>query len=190
MSGILSPFPGLAASAFTEILTDGEAVVNRAVASTAAALTSGNVQLAYFTAQKTELCSFLSTVTGGTAAGVPTFGGVGLYSVAANGNLTLLSSSGDLHATIWAGTFTEYKVALSPVVSKTAGQLYAVGALSVATTPPALVGASSAGFYFTQAPSRMAVLTGQATLPASITSGSLVGGPNFGLIIQAIVEPS
>jgi hypothetical protein len=176
MSGL---YPG-------EQLTSGEAIFSRIAAQGSASLTSGAVLFSYWTAATSGQASTVITYTAGTAAGTPTYGAVGIYSVDSAGDLTLLASTGDLHATLWAATFTRYPSALQTVFNRVSGQRYAVGCLSVAATSPALGGLSGTGTYLNEAPTLASTLSGQSVLPASVPAGSLSGMYEM---FAAVVQP-
>jgi hypothetical protein len=172
-----------------EPLDSGEALMLRLLANSVQALNTGNVQFSYWTACKTETCTFVTTSTGDRASASPSYSAVGIYSVAANGNLTRVASTGDLHASMWTSTYTDYKASLGAGFSKQAGKRYALAALTVDATPAKLLCANPSGLYYSRTPIMMSVLTGQTTLPASVTSGSMTSGPTYGMVIQGVVEP-
>jgi hypothetical protein len=157
-------------------LTAGEATMDRReTVSAASTLSAGSLRLTYFTARKTETVANVRTITGTTAAAGATLCRVGVYSVAANGDLTLVASCASDTA-LWSATSTRYTKALSASFVKKRGQRYAVGCLVVgATTAPNVHGQSSlhadeAG----EAPRLCGVLTGQTDLPSSVAAGSVV----------------
>lgn len=140
-------------------------------------MTSGVLRFAYFTPPATTVVSKCVTSTGGTAAGAtPTLCRVGLYSVAANGDLTLVASMAN-DTTMWASTNTEYEKNLSASYTVVGGQRYAAAALCVTgTTPPNLFGAvpsHGASAVFARAPRLAAIVNSQTDLPASVSVGSL-----------------
>jgi hypothetical protein len=169
-----------------EALTSGEAIYPRVIASGSAPLATGTVALTYWTAATSGTATTVTTQAGGTAAAGLTYAAVGVYSVAANGNLTLLASTADLHTTLWIATYTTYASALSSSFVRVAGQRYAVGFLAVGTTPPVLAGTNPGGTFTGLSPILAASVTGQATLPASVAAGSLSAGNNMP---EAVVSP-
>jgi len=123
--------------------TRGEEVMSRLFCTATPPLSSGTLVLSYFTAAKTELISTIECMVN-TAASGGTYAGMGLYTVAANGNLTLVAK-GEA-TTLWTSAFQPVngfntKIGLTAPYQKVAGQRYAVGALFVGTTAPALVSA-------------------------------------------------
>lgn len=145
------------------------------------ATTSGAVRLVYFTPGQNTTVSTILTYSGSTAAGAtPSLVRVGLYTVASNGDLTLVARSASDTA-MYAGTQTEYPKALDTTGGYPAsytlvpGTRYA-GAVIVVTgaTAPTLTGATgipAAGLA--RAPRLTAAFTGQTDLPTSIATGSL-----------------
>lgn len=106
---------------------------------------------------------------------------MGIYSVAANGDLTLVASTPN-DTTLFAATFTSYSKALSAALNKVAGQRYALGLIVVtAAAIPSFIGwagvnASIFQATMLQSPTLAARMNGQVNLPANIPVGSLTGG--------------
>lgn len=158
-------------------LTAGEGTMRRRnIVSTAVATSTGSLRLSYFTARKTETITSLRLISGGTAAGAtPSLVRAGVYTVADNGDLTLVASIAN-DTTIFANISTAYTRALSASLAKAAGQRYAVGILVVtAAAAPTVLGnnfvaASEAG----QAPRLCAAFHGQTDLPASVTNAQAI----------------
>lgn len=168
-----------------EVLASGEAIFARVDALSTITLVSGTLALSYWTAVTSGQPLSVITATVDTAASGLTYAALGVYSVDANGNLTLIGSTGDQHSSLWVSTFATYTTALS--FARQAGQRYALGALAIGTTPPKL---GAAGDYFAfgpYAPTIFASLSGQSALPASISAGSLSMGQSTG--VEAIVTP-
>lgn len=164
-----------------DVITAGEFVPARRWANqTANALpASGTVAFGYWTADKTEAITTVTTYTGNTAAGAtPTLCRVGIYSVAANGDLTLITATTNDTA-LWAATFSTYAKALAATFNKVAGVRYATGILIVSGAAiPLMVSASYGGSVVQSATSGVAPaivtnLTGQTDLPSSVAVGSL-----------------
>jgi hypothetical protein len=135
--------------------------------------------LSYFVAEKYEDITTLTLYTAGTAAATTTLIRYGVYSVASNGNITLVASTVNDTALL-AATNTAYPKALSATWTKTPGTRYAVGMLFVGTTAPTMVqlGTQSStpivNLYDTDYPISGAV-AGQTDLPASVASASVTG---------------
>jgi hypothetical protein len=164
--------PGTWATPYTHTnLTSGESIIDRLNVSGAGQPDSGTVFLSYFTAIKTETCNKVVTATNGTAASGLTTAALGIYSVASNGNLTLLSSVSD--TTMWTSTYTTYTRNWGVSFSKVAGVRYAFAVLAAGSTTPSL-NYSIPGFSGI-APILLGTVTGQTSLPSTISSGS-VGG--------------
>lgn len=141
--------------------------------------------LNYFTAKRTETITQASLMTGSTAAAAtPTLIRFAVYSVAANGDLTLMNSTVN-DTTLFSATFTVYTKAYSASFSKVAGQEYALGLLIVsAAAMPQLRGLQfpAAGLDGTEnrrKPIINAIVTSQADLPSTFADASL-GNPAGG----------
>lgn len=136
---------------------------------------SGVVRFCYLVARRTEPITQVMLPSGNTAAGAtPTLVKFGVYSVAANGDLTLLAATASDTA-IFAGAQTDYVRALTSTITVNEGQLYAIAAIVVtAATAPTVIGnlIATPNLNF-QNPRLTASLTGQSDLPASVTAGSL-----------------
>lgn len=144
---------------------------------------SGAIRFSYFTPQATTAVTKAITITGSTAAAAtPTLCRIGLWSVAANGDLTLVASTAN-DTSLWSSTFTEYATNLSATYTLIGGQRYATGGLVVsATTVPNIMGFSSisgAATTFARDPRVAGTITGQSDLPASITAGSIANVNTF-----------
>jgi hypothetical protein len=157
-------------------LAVGESTIPRYLAT----LTTGNpgtgrLTLAYFTATKAETVTSIKTITGGTAAAAtPTLCKMGVYSVADNGDLTLVGQTAN-DTTLFAAASTAYTRALATSFTKVAGQRYAFAQLVVtAAASPTFVSSPGGNNAETGVAPRMSgSLTGQTDLPASIASGSV-----------------
>jgi hypothetical protein len=170
-------------------LASGEDVMDRRWAnSSSAAMGSGNLKLTYFTAEKSETITQVRILSGATAAGTPTLFRIGIYSVASNGDLTLVASTAN-DTTICDSTFTTYTKSLSASWKKTAGRRYAVGILSVATTAPTTYGYQSASGVQDQSPRLTGSVPSQTDLPSSVTSASITNANNASHAHYAVLLP-
>jgi hypothetical protein len=138
--------------------------------------TSGTLRLSYFTPSQSATIGSLVAVTGSTAAAAtPTFCRIGLYTAAANNDLTLVASIANDTA-LWAAAFTEYSSVLVSPASYTAvaGQRYAFGVLCVsAAAVPSFYGLQTLSTAtFSRPPVLSRSLAGQTDLPSSITHAS------------------
>lgn len=139
---------------------------------------TGTLRLTYFTARKTETTTQIRVWTATTAAGAtPTICRVGLYSIATNGNGTLVASIAN-DTSLFAAASTPYTRSWSVSYAKVAGQLYAMGILVVtAATAPTLMGSApsqaASNEMFNQTPRKSAALASQTDLPGSFTNASL-----------------
>lgn len=165
------------AAALPTVLAAGEATINPDIAS--ASVGSGasqRLQLTYFTATRTETCTQVVFNGSGAAGATPTLVQVGIYSVDASDNLTLVASTPN-DTTLFASASTRYAKAFSSSFVKTAGQRYAVGLLVVTSaTMPTVYGANpfgGSGNSLNTLPRRAGRVSGQASLPSTITAGSV-----------------
>ena len=166
-AGHVHPYSG------AEVLTSGEATYPRLANNGSTVLTTQQVQLIYWTAATSGACTTVTTYTAGTAASGLTYANIGVYSVAGNGDLTLLQSTGDVHAAAWPGTFSHYTGTLTGTFNRVAGTRYAFGILAVGTGPPALYSTGTNQDLMQTAPLLAGNVPGQATLPATVAHGSV-----------------
>lgn len=155
-------------------------------------LTSGTVRLTYLN-PRTPLLSGNVRLLGGAqaAAATPTLVRAGLYSIAANGDGTLVASTAN-DTSLFSVASTRYTKAWSSPIQLMAGAQYAVAQLCVtAATAPNLVGCFFANDAGTSRPETLlspvmaAQLTGQTDLPASFSFGSLL--PTGSLIYSVLL---
>lgn len=138
-------------------------------------LTSGVLQLSYFTAiQDRAGIDNLCVITAGTAGsgGTVTIGKLGLFSVDGSGNLTLMAASTN-DTTMFGAASTVYDKAIT-AQSLTKGSRYAIGVLQVGyTTAPKIYGCVTVGVVFGRTPVKAMQLSGQTDMPSTIAVGSL-----------------
>ena len=174
-----APYTGAAG----DRLTVGEMVPNderlMAMGGTAGPPASGTLYLAYFTASRTETINTLTSYVGNTAAGAtPTLCRMGIYSIASNGDGTLVASIAN-DTTLWSAALTAPARALTASFSKVQGTRYAIATLIVtaAAVPsffgPPLQGAGYIDALLGEAPRRCGQIAAQTDLPASFLVGSL-----------------
>jgi len=109
-----------------------------------------------------------------TAGGVATIARLGLYSVAGNGDLTLLASTTNDTALLTSAWTTKTK-ALDVPVSLVAGNTYAIGYLIVTANAVGSIEGLSGRWDILAIPPRMsAKVEGVAALPASVTAATLL----------------
>ncbi len=185
---IVSAAAGLGSSYLGSPMSTGEEVFPRefCIAAGGGTCATQNLRLRYFTATKTEAITKVQTVAAVAAAATPTLCRIGIYSVASNGNLTLLHSTTNDTA-LWSSNSTLYEKTLNTTFNKVAGTRYAIGALCVTgATAPTLAGASvSSGVLQGIAPRFAGSVSGQTDLPASVAAGSIANSTNnqwFGLV--------
>lgn len=150
------------------LITSGEENMSREVARDSATMTSGVLRIAYWTARKTESITKVRIYSGATAAGAtPTLIRVGIYSVAGNGDLTLIGSTAN-DTTLLAAQNTSYEKALQATFSKVKGTRYAIGVLVVtgATAPTIAANQPTVAAMCSVAPRICGALTAQTDLPA------------------------
>lgn len=105
---------------------------------------SGVCLWSYFIAKRSwAAMKYITLSTAGTAAATPSGIGAkfGLYSVASNGDLTLMDSTASITGGL-TGTYTTKKVALAGGAQNiTAGNVYAIGVIQIGTTSGSTIGA-------------------------------------------------
>lgn len=156
-------------------LTTGESTMRRReITSTGATQTAGSLRLSYFTAEKTELINTVRTMSGSTAAVASTLCRIGVYTVATNGDLTLVASTANDTA-LWSATSTSYGKTFTSSFTKRKKQRYAVGTLVVgATTAPNLMGQSQLlAAEAAQPPRLCGSVSGQTDLPSTVAFASV-----------------
>lgn len=170
-------------STFDNGICPGAESMLRTNALTEQTLPSGQLNLAYFTAKRTETVTNVYAHTGSAAAAAtPTLCRMGLYSVSPTGDLTLVASAAN-DTTKFAATYSLVTMALSASYNLVAGQRYAIGALIVSTAAtPTLLGAFfdlSAGLC-NLSPRISGAIAGESDLPSTILSAAVNGGaPNW-----------
>ncbi len=170
-------------------LTVGQETFSRLLITTASsAPASQSLRLTFFTARKSEVASQVRQWSGTTAAGAtPTLARIGLYSVAANGDIALIASTPN-DTTLYAAASTAYTKAFSVPVAVNAGVRYAVGLLVVsAAAMPSYYSTSTvlSGVEMSAAPRVSAAVAAQADLPASVVAASLAASasPFYSVIL-------
>lgn len=143
------------------------------VGSASITVTSGTMRLRFFTSTRSETVTQSRTITGATAAATPTLCRVGLYSVADNGDLTLVTSVAN-DVTLWAATNTRYTRALTNSYDLEKGKRYAIGILYVGTTTPTFYGMGSLlSAESFEEPKMNAQVSGLSDLPSTIANASM-----------------
>lgn len=165
-------------------LTSGQGTMPRLFAQSNAAvsMSTGTFRLTYFTAKTAFTTANVNLWCGGTAAGAtPTLVRAGLYSIAANGDGTLVASFAN-DTTIFAAANTLYAKAWTTPVAVTAGARYAVGVIVVtAAAAPTLPGAgahsasgiNAGGTQWGVAPRVTGRIDAQSDLPSSFVAASV-----------------
>jgi hypothetical protein len=175
--------------ATAEPLASGESTYPRVLSINTQNLVSGQLIFGCWTAATSGLATAILTCSAQTAAVGLTYAGVGIYSVDAQGDLTLITSTPNLSGSLWSATYTGYNSPLTSPFPRIAGQRYATGLLVAGTTPPAIYGLAPQAVFSSVAPivSGCSSSTGLSTLPASLPAGSQSTYPNW--VPNAIVAP-
>jgi hypothetical protein len=138
---------------------------------------TGILRLAYWTpADTTVPLAYAVMESGGTAAAAtPTLIRIGIYTVATNGDLTLVADTPNDKLSMFAGTSTEYFNELSVPYAFIGGQRYAAGILVVTgVAAPTYNGKFVSTASNRARPPRVTgTVSGQADLPSSIAAGSI-----------------
>ena len=146
--------------------------------STGVATGSGTVVLGYVTADSTFTAATMSCLTGAAAAGAtPSLIRMGIYSVASNGDLTLIASTANDTALLASANGINDEP-LSATIELTAGARYALGIIVVTSAAvPTLGGFAGAGTGRNALFSRHArisgTVTGQSDLPSTVSAASI-----------------
>jgi hypothetical protein len=145
---------------------------------------AGTMALTYFTPDQTVTVTTLTTVSRGTAGVGTTLARMGLYTAAANGDLTCVARTA-ADATLWGVVNTTYSRAITdngaagtPAAitsyTVTRGQRYAFATLHVgSTTSPSLAGATSAAAITALPPRLFGYVTAQTDIPATVAGATI-----------------
>jgi Collagen triple helix repeat (20 copies) len=171
--GLVSPSPALEC----EILTSGFTNIHRVAATNGAAtITSGMCTLNYFTTSQPWAIKSVGVFTGTIAAGpTPTLCKVGLYSVAGNGDLTLIGATPNT-PTMWNAVSTPSYVDLLVTTNLLADSRYAIALLcvSAAAMPSQACATTAQSTMVALSPRLTGYLAGQSDLPSFIAAASVV----------------
>jgi hypothetical protein len=172
-----SPAANLKAGSLNQyLLATGEETMSRMLAQSVVIANigaSGDVVLTYFYGRKTEQVTQIAIPTGNQAAGAtPTLCKMGLYTVDASGNLTLVGATAN-DTSLWSVTFAgNVRTMLAPV-NKVQGQRYAMAAIVVSGAAlPRFAGADTPSA--TRLPIYAAKFSGQSDLPSNITNAQAI----------------
>lgn len=138
---------------------------------------SGSLNLTYWRCRKTEAITMLGCATQSTAAAAtPSLCRMGLFTVAANGDLTLVASTAN-DVNMFNGTYSKVEKALTASYTKVAGTEYATGIIVVsgAALPNFCGSAAAPQVSGSTGPGRTwrRKATGLTDLPASLANASL-----------------
>jgi hypothetical protein len=165
------------------LLTTGEETFPRDfIAALTLGTNTGTLRLSYLTARKSETTTQIRVLSGSTsAAATPTLVRIGLFSIAGNGDGTLVAATTSDTA-LFAAANTRYTKSWASSYAKVAGQRYAVGILVVTSaTAPSLAGVGAGNSpALADDPRLTASIASQTDLPASFTAAALaVSGTRF-----------
>ena len=152
---------------------------------------SGALLLYGFTAGASRTISKLSVTVAGTAAAGVTMFRMGIYTVAANGGLTLVASTPNT-TTGLAATYNPNFVALTTPYALVAGTRYMVGVVILATTMPILNAAAGsddygANSFINNVQQRLTgSAAGQTDLPATLADTAITNTGNSANILLII----
>lgn len=167
---------GVEGAASAELMTtdmpDSVVTLPRHTSASPITLASEQMILSYFTADKSLTVSALGPVVQDTAAGAtPTLIRMGIYSVAASGDLTLIGSTPN-DATLLSTAWTTYEKLLSAATPLVLGSRYAFGLLVISSAAMPDV----AGMYSIEPdhpPRICGAVTGLSDLPSSVSAGTV-----------------
>jgi hypothetical protein len=153
------------------------------------ALTSETVYFTYFTAPRAETLTQVIFPSGNAAAGAtPTLVEWALFTVDGSGDLARVAVTPS-NTALFANSYTKYSESFSAGCVMVPGQRYTLGLLVVSSqTMPTACGNYNTSVLSWSGPVRkMSSLTGQTTMPSSVTAGSLAWGTSAPLL--AYVSP-
>lgn len=170
-------------------LAIGEETIPRELLISSVGASSQSLRLSYFFARKSEVTAQVKMLSAATAAAAtPTLARMGLFTIAANGDGTLVASTVN-DTTLFAAINSSYTRPWSAPYAKVAGQFYALGLLLVSTVAmPTIAGLAGLGTVTGEsavAPRMQGLISGQANLPAAFTAASVVAttGRYYGAIL-------
>ena len=147
---------------------------------------TGTVKLTYFTADAALTVGNLKVVTGttGSSGTAPTLCKLGLYSVAANGDLALIASSAN-DVTMFGAATSEVIRAVTTPAAVAQGARLALAVLVVSTgTLPQLAGATPSITLLALDKRLYGQISGQTDLPATWTTGVATSNTvHYGVIL-------
>ncbi len=166
------------------LLAAGEETFPRASRFDSISAFSGNLRLMMFTARKTETTTQVRMLSGTTASAGLTLARIGLYTVAANGDCTLVAPTAN-DTTLFGVANTAYTRAWQAPFDRVAGQRYAIGVITVGTTAGSMQGLAGFGSENALPPRLSGQLTSQTDLPASVTEAALgsTGGALYAVLL-------
>lgn len=185
---------GLFVANYGEPLATGEGNMSRLLCTNSFSLANQGLLLTYWVAATSQTCNNIITHTAATGLQSvdDTVAQLAVFAVnPSTGALTSqLAITANLHATLWASTYTAYTSAFTSSWSQVAGTTYCVAALCVATGVfPALAGATPSCLNAASVPFLTGYVASQATMPSSVASGSITGGPSGNQCLYAVLTP-
>lgn len=153
--------------------------------------TSGRLVLTGFVAPLSETFGKIRSISAGAGSSGLTLAKMGLYSMSADGALTLVASTTS-DTTLWASTWTIYTRDLTSPITLTKGSWYAIGLIAVGTTAGSYSvtsqnwtgGTTGSG----EVPWYSGYVSSLSDLPATVTYGSLSFGSTPGMPVMALVQ--
>lgn len=140
---------------------------------------SGEMYLSHFRVPASQLAATVRVGNGVAAGATPTLCRLGLYRVAANGDISLIASTAN-DTTLFGTGYTSYSRALTVPVQLIEGEWLAAGVLVVsAAAMPDMIAPLPAGSAFLatrSAPKLATFVFGLTDLPASVVSASVLDG--------------
>lgn len=171
-----------ATSGLASFLNSSASVIDtipRNVPNSANTLTSGSVQLTFFTPLVSRSITQITVGTGASAASGLTLARLGLYTYDESTATLVAAISSD--TTLFTNSNTVYTRSLSTggglpsSYTLTAGSRYALAVLAIGTTMPSIIGFSASGFNLsTLSPRVNGQRTSQTDLSANFVAGNVV----------------
>lgn len=161
-----------------EAISTGQATADRRFVDGAATMSTQTLRGSIFESRKTETYTKIRTRCS-TIGGTPTLARVGIYTVAANGDLTRVAAAASDTAKLQSTNPEDWT--LSSSYKLLAGKRYAIVALVVTSnTAPQLaaINPTTGGTIMAEAPRQSFSVAGQTDLPSSIAAGSLTDTAN------------
>lgn len=158
----------------TELMPSSEGAFGRGLITSTLTLSNGNFRAVFFTCRRSATITGIRTYVTATAQAGATLARIGLYTVDASDNLTLVASTAN-DTSLWTSASANVTKSLSSSYAVTRGLRYAVGMIVVGSSTAPVIGGmtANASTELAVVPRINCLLGSQTDLPASVAVGSM-----------------